>query len=1639
MPDVANSALRLLRRLLGSPTRSAGPYAGEMTALDGNTAVAVTEATVCESAGLGGSFPATTADLAWRTEQLRHGRNLLGTALGSQTAEGPRGALATALGLALGGVRATAFLSAPDLAGCVDLLAFAAGRRLPLVIHLDHRALAGHALANGSGHEACHLASDAGAFVLVAANVQEAVDLTLIARRVAEETLTPGLVAMDGDRTALALQEVRLPSPELVSEFLGAPGDDIGVPTTAQRLLFGERRRRVPRWHDPDRPVLLGALQTTESWGLGAAAGHQYLDDQVGGSLEDAVGRFRAHTARAQEPIVRFRSAGARVLLVACASTIETACAVAAHLRTRDRLRVGVLGVRCLRPFPGAALAEEVAAARQVLVLERLHTPLAGDPPLLREIKAALHAASEAADPAAAGRRPARNTKKRPRIRSVIYGLGGFPLRGADLIRLCREAPDLAASRVYLGMEFTPRTSDYPKRQVLLDRLRRQYPDVAPLGLSSPEPTPDLRPADAFTVAVHRRSGQLGEGFAAEAAAFLRGLLGPHLRSHPALFRQPLGSYCIDRFTLSPQQLLDPGDAMPVDLVVQAQDPAGTRPKPLLDHLEPHGALLVLGPEGAGTGLWQTLSPELRQALRGSAIALYAVAGSLAVSDDLLLGAVGGLLLHKGRIHLTARRLLASRKQQLARAGDPRLEVRLRDFEAGLAGVRQFDYRGLPAAEATDTPELEAPLSVRRLGKVDDSYDSLPRFWDQVGVLYQDGTTAQLAPDPYMALGAVPPLLSAFRDLSPLRSRLPRLDPSLCTGCGRCWSQCPDGAWGAAAAPAGEVLEALIPAAEAGPLRPLAGKLAARIEALCRTWRPDSGDRVPGRGVGGFGALLRAAYAGLKEDTPIPNDRRPLLDAAADRLAAASDPLPAAVAAPFFDAANRTTPLDPGLLFLALDPNECKGCGICVRACPTGALRSVPQTAAELAYTRTVRKAWERLPATPAALIDRAAADPQVGPLPATLLAPAAARALAGGDGAEAGSGERLALRLTLALAESRQGPMRALYAEEVRETREEITALIRTVLADALPADDLDALARRLEGVSTRHAELGAFLGQAEDIVKSPVDAARLRRLVDLAQGLSELAWRLAEGHQGLGRAGIGLALAPGEVASWAGAFPHNSFHVPVTLDATGDGARLAAGLLEGQLRQAIEGFVLLRRARLELDKPMDAVRLWSPLGGLTWHDLTPKERERCPLLLLIGSNRMLAGAGLGQVFPLLCGDLPLKVLIFADLDLGLSTRAELDSPQEAQTDAATDLGLLALAARDAYIAQTSPAAPTHFLTSLTAGLAFPGPALFHVHTPSPGRHGFPPDRTLEQALLALTSRSFPLFRYDPARPGVFGSRIDLAGNPEPLARWAAAVDDQGAEDAKEQSAGPVPAAKFAPGGEASPPIPGSTMTPDGQGPAPTPSPPGGDGVGADDAPSRRATAAADDPASGGADPPQPDRGAADLRPLGRSGAESTPADFALREARFRHWLEPLGEDAPDPLPLADYLELPERERPGRTPYVIDTRTPDATDTPAPDGRRRLRVAPELVAVCRRRRDAWQLLQELAGLVTPFTERIRQDAREEVAADHRAALAAQAADYEHRLAGLRAALEQEFRGDVRDRLMALAGYRHQSHARPLQ
>jgi hypothetical protein len=117
MPGLRNAAIRWYRKAFGAPAGSDIRDEGFDTVLDGNSAVAFAEAGIA-------------------SHEVKD-------------AEGPRGTVAAATGLALTGNRATAFLSGQDIAAAQDLLISAAGKHAPLVLHLGAQAAAAHGSALG--------------------------------------------------------------------------------------------------------------------------------------------------------------------------------------------------------------------------------------------------------------------------------------------------------------------------------------------------------------------------------------------------------------------------------------------------------------------------------------------------------------------------------------------------------------------------------------------------------------------------------------------------------------------------------------------------------------------------------------------------------------------------------------------------------------------------------------------------------------------------------------------------------------------------------------------------------------------------------------------------------------------------------------------------------------------------------------------------------------------------------------------------------------------------------------------------------------------------------------------------------------------------------------------------------------------------------------------------------------------------------------------------------------------------------------------------------------------------------------------------------------------------------------------------
>jgi pyruvate/2-oxoacid:ferredoxin oxidoreductase beta subunit/Pyruvate/2-oxoacid:ferredoxin oxidoreductase delta subunit len=101
-------------------------------------------------------------------------------------------------------------------------------------------------------------------------------------------------------------------------------------------------------------------------------------------------------------------------------------------------------------------------------------------------------------------------------------------------------------------------------------------------------------------------------------------------------------------------------------------------------------------------------------------------------------------------------------------------------------------------------------------------------------------------------------------------------------------------------------------------------------------------------------------------------------------------------------------------------------------------------------------------------------------------------------------------------------------------------------------------------------------------------------------------------------------------------------------------------------------------------------------------------------------------------------------------------------------------ELGRILMAHGDVYVAQTTPAHLNHFYRTIIEANEFPGPAVVVVYAACMPEHGIPDDAASRQARLAVDSRAFPLFSYDPRRGPRLSERLSLQGNPAMREDWS-------------------------------------------------------------------------------------------------------------------------------------------------------------------------------------------------------------------------------------------------------------------------
>ncbi|HJJ30342.1 MAG TPA: pyruvate ferredoxin oxidoreductase [Methanocorpusculum sp.] len=260
-------------------------------------------------------------------------------------------ALSACIGASAAGSRVYSATTSQGLALMTEVLFNAAGMRLPIVMGIANRAISAP-LSIWNDQQDSIMQRDSGWIQLYAEDNQEAIDMHILAYKVCEDhdILIPAFVCFDGFILSHVFEPVDMPSQELVDKFIG--------PFKPYQKL------------DAKDPISFGMYATPEYY-----LEFRYEHDQAIKRAGDAIKKYGKEFGEIfgrdySELVVGYKLEDADIAIVAMGSICGTVKDAIDEMRA-DGKKVGLLNLRCFRPFPSTDVAKALAHVNTIAVLDK--------------------------------------------------------------------------------------------------------------------------------------------------------------------------------------------------------------------------------------------------------------------------------------------------------------------------------------------------------------------------------------------------------------------------------------------------------------------------------------------------------------------------------------------------------------------------------------------------------------------------------------------------------------------------------------------------------------------------------------------------------------------------------------------------------------------------------------------------------------------------------------------------------------------------------------------------------------------------------------------------------------------------------------------------------------------------------------------------------------------------------------------------------------------------------------------------------------------------------------------------------------------------------------------------------------------
>jgi pyruvate-ferredoxin/flavodoxin oxidoreductase len=337
--------------------------------MDGNQAAAYASYALTEVAAI---FPITpsTPMAEGVDEWSAHGmKNIFGQQVKVIEMQSEAGAAAAMRGALQSGALASTYTASQGLLLMIPSLYKMAGELLPGVLHVTARSLAAHALSIYGDHQDVMACRQTGAAMLASSNVQEVMDLGIIAHLSAIKSRIPFIHFFDGFRTSHEYQKIGVVGYEDIKRLV----DYSAIEEFRNRAL------------SPEHPVVRGTTQNPDIYFQQRESANPFYE-AVPGIVQRYMDSLAEITGRKYRLFDYYGADDAEYVFVAMGSVCDTLYETVDYLNSGGE-RVGVIKVHLYRPFSEEYFLNVIPkTVKKIAVLDRTKEPGAPGEPLYLDI-----------------------------------------------------------------------------------------------------------------------------------------------------------------------------------------------------------------------------------------------------------------------------------------------------------------------------------------------------------------------------------------------------------------------------------------------------------------------------------------------------------------------------------------------------------------------------------------------------------------------------------------------------------------------------------------------------------------------------------------------------------------------------------------------------------------------------------------------------------------------------------------------------------------------------------------------------------------------------------------------------------------------------------------------------------------------------------------------------------------------------------------------------------------------------------------------------------------------------------------------------------------------------------------------------